>query len=390
MIDECQACGHRVVEPFFSLARIPLSSCALPETSRAASDFGRGDLELAVCHRCGFIQNRLFDPGLVDYTMPYEESQAFSPRFTAFQEHLISELIADHDLAGKTVVDIGCGKGAFLESICREAGARGIGIDPAGDFSRVGEDVDITLVREQFDASTDVIGDLFCCRHTLEHIQPVGEFMAAVAASLRRNVGSGGFFELPDTERILDEGAFWDVYYEHCSYFTVGSLGSLVSSSGLSITKLERAFDDQYILLQAETGPTTGSPEPGIVEQTVDQCRKFGEIVGGEVERWQRLIGESAAEGRTVVVWGAGSKAVGFLSALDRDEAIAAVVDVNPFKQGSFLPGSAHEIVAPEALGDIGPDLVVVMNPVYATEIDAMLANLGLHPRLASLGVVRR
>jgi hypothetical protein len=27
-------------------------------------------------------------------------------------------------------------------------------------------------------------------------------------------------FELPDVLRVLEEVAFWDVYYEHCSYFT--------------------------------------------------------------------------------------------------------------------------------------------------------------------------
>jgi len=89
-------------------------------------------------------------------------------------------------------------------------------------------------------------------------------------------------------------------------------------------------------------------------------------------------------------LWGAGSKSVGFLSALSHDEAIEAVVDVNPFKQHSFLPGSAHEIVAPEALGEIEPDLVLVMNPVYADEITDMVGSLGVHPQIESLGVVHR
>jgi hypothetical protein len=28
------------------------------------------------------------------------------------------------------------------------------------------------------------------------------------------------FFETPDAKRVLAEGAFWDIYYEHCSYFS--------------------------------------------------------------------------------------------------------------------------------------------------------------------------
>jgi Methyltransferase domain/C-methyltransferase C-terminal domain len=388
---ECQACESTVIEPFFSIDQIPVSSCALPETMQAASEFGRGDLELAVCHQCGFIQNHLFDPALVDYTMPYEESQAFSPRFVAFQEELVSQLVADHELRGKTILEIGSGKGAFLEAICRAAGARGIGVDPAADSSRIESDVDITMLKEIFDGTkAQLTGDLICCRHTLEHIRPVGRFVDDVAASVRRTPGSVAFFELPDTGRILDEGAFWDVYYEHCSYFTMGSLRHLFQSSGLSITRMELGFDDQYILLRAEEGNVDSSPDSEVVASIVERCREFGDSVRRELEIWRTLIGESMGQGEVVVVWGAGSKAVGFLSALGLDQAVSAVVDVNPFKQGSFLPGSAHEVVSPGRLREIEPDLVVVMNPVYAGEISEMLTDLGLSPRLESLGAVRR
>lgn len=387
MVGECQVCGNTAIEQFFSMDQIPLSSCVLLDTPGAAARFGRGDLELAVCHRCGFIQNRLFDPDLVDYTMPYEESQAFSPRFLAFQDELISRLVTDHHLGGKTIMEIGSGKGAFLETICRVAGAKGIGIDPAGDSSRVAEDVDITVIPEPFDESkTHLTADLICCRHTLEHIQEVARFVANVAESIGRTPGSVAFFELPDTDRILDEGAFWDVYYEHCSYFTMDSLAHLFRTSGLGNLRLERGFDDQYLLLEARQGPPTGPVQPDQVEHVVERCRSFGEAARGEIERWRRLITESDDRGETVVTWGAGSKAVGFLSALSLDEEISAVVDVNPFKQGSFLPGSAHEIVSPAALRELKPDLVVVMNPVYRREIEEMLADLGLHPRVATLG----
>lgn len=377
------------MEPFFEMDGIPLSSCALSGTREAAGAFGRGDLELAVCHDCGFIQNRLFDPELVDYTIPYEESQAFSPRFLMFQEELVAELAAARDLAGRTILEIGCGKGAFLESLCRTSGARGVGVDPAGDFSRVEPGVNLILIRETFDGSRqDLTGDLICCRHTLEHVAGVGAFVGHVAEALRRTPGSVGFFELPDTQRILDEGAFWDVYYEHCSYFTADSLARLIRSKGLTVTRSELGFDDQYLLFETQDGPDARVPDSAALEATVDRCREFGESVGHEIRRWRELVADLSNRGQKVVLWGAGSKAVGFLSALGPHEALEAVVDVNPFKQGTFLPGSAHEIVAPEALREMKPDLLIVMNPIYAGEIAEMVAGLGLHPRIESLGAV--
>lgn len=388
MIQNCRSCGSTQTESFFEMGSIPMSSCILTETRQAAAEFGRGDLELAVCHQCGFIQNQLFQPELVDYTMPYEESQAFSPRFVAFQNEVITRLIADYELEGKTIFEVGSGKGAFLDMICRAAQARGIGIDPAAEPGRLGDDVDITLIREFFDETkTDLTGDLIVCRHTLEHVQPVGKFVGDIVESARKTPGSVTFFELPDTERILAEGAFWDVYYEHCSYFTTSSLSYLFRSRGFDILQLQFAFDDQYLLLEAAVGEVDRSIDSDHVADIVARCRTFGEGARREVDHWRSLVDEFASRGETVVVWGAGSKAVGFLSALGRDAEVAAAVDVNPFKQGSFLPGSAHEIISPESLRELQPELVLVMNPIYTTEIGNSLADLGLHPRLEALGV---
>jgi 2-polyprenyl-3-methyl-5-hydroxy-6-metoxy-1,4-benzoquinol methylase len=391
VIEDCQACGSAAVEPFFAVDRIPVSSCTLFGTGIEASQFERGDLELAVCTRCAFIQNRRFEPKLVDYTVAYEESQAYSPRFVAFQRDLVSRLTADHELLGKTVLEIGAGKGDFLEALCLASGARGIGIDPAGDFSRVPPGRDVTLIRQFFDdTKTYITGDLICCRHTLEHVQPVNEFVSNVARSLRRTAGSTVFFELPDTQRILEEGAFWDVYYEHCSYFTTASLAHLLRRCGLATTRMGLGFDDQYILAEARCGDPLDHPDPAAVQEVVELCRRFGEVTRHEVQHWREVVGQAAARGHRVVLWGAGSKAVGFLSALALDDAIAGVVDVNPFKQNTFLPGSAHEILAPETLRDTSPDLVVVMNPAYAGEIRQMLEGLGLDFRLEALGAASR
>jgi ABC-type hemin transport system substrate-binding protein len=42
------------------------------------------------------------------------------------------------------------------------------------------------------------------------------------------------------------------------------------------------------------------------------------------------------------------------------------------------MAGTGHEIIAPEALVELRPELVVVMNPIYRDEIAAELARLGV------------
>ena len=49
------------------------------------------------------------------------------------------------------------------------------------------------------------------------------------------------------------------------------------------------------------------------------------------------------------------------------------------------MPGTGLPIVAPERLTALKPDRVLVMNPIYRSEIAAMIAGLGLSPEIVTL-----
>ncbi len=93
------------------------------------------------------------------------------------------------------------------------------------------------------------------CRHTLEHIRPVAEFLATIRRAVgdRRDVVI--LFEVPDVIRVLEEAAFWDVYYEHCSYFSAGSLARLFRSQGFEVLDARLEYDDQYVIVEARPAP---------------------------------------------------------------------------------------------------------------------------------------
>ena len=64
---------------------------------------------------------------------------------------------------------------------------------------------------------------------------------------------------------------------------------------------------------------------------------------------------------------------------------IAAAVDINPHRQGYFMPATGHRIVGPQDLVELKPDVVIVMNPIYRDEIAADLAKLGLSPQVMAV-----
>ncbi len=231
----CHSCGHAGMDIFYEVRGIPVHSVVLMPTVETARDFPRGDLRLGFCPDCGFIQNTRFAAGSVDYTQRTEETQAFSGTFNAFARDLAKTLVDRHDLHGKTILEIGGGKGEFLVQLCELGNNRGIGIDPSYLSGRLESDAldRIEFIREFYDERyVDTDADFIVCRHTLEHIPTTGAFMRLVHQTARRRAGTGVFLEVPDVARVLQEMAFWDLYHEHCSYFTLGSLARLFRNGG--------------------------------------------------------------------------------------------------------------------------------------------------------------
>ena len=389
----CAACCGRGLHAFYSLSGIPVHSCLLVGSRAEALAFPTGDLELAFCGHCGFIGNRRFDPSVHDYSPDYEETQGFSPRFRRFLDELADDQVRRHGLQNKTVLEIGCGKGEFLVALCERGAARGIGIDPAYRPERTASPAAarLTFIQDFYRPThASLPADHIVCRHTLEHLRDVLAFLRLVRRGLDdRPPGVTLFFELPDMERILVERAFWDIYYEHCSYFTQGSLARLFRRAGFEVLRVWKGYDGQYLMLEArpadEATPQPPADEDDELERTRQQVLRFESDIQdqlaslrAQVEGWRRA-------GRTAVLWGSGSKATGYLTTLGLREEIAAVVDINPHKHGKFVAGTGHEIVAPASLADLRPDVVVVMNPVYREEIGAELGRMGLAPELAVL-----
>ena len=81
-----------------------------------------------------------------------------------------------------------------------------------------------------------------------------------------------------------------------------------------------------------------------------------------------------------VALWGAGAKGATFLNALRDVSGVEYIVDVNPHKHGRFVPGTGQKVVAPEFLREYQPDLIVITNPNYETEIRRAVAKLDLTP----------
>jgi SAM-dependent methyltransferase len=373
---------------FYTADNVPVNSVLLLKTKHEAVHFPRGQIALGLCSGCGFIYNTAFDPKLLEYSERYDPTQAYSGTFNAWHRALAEKLVADYQLHNKKIVEIGCGKGEFLNMLCELGPNRGVGFDPSYNAERNTSDAKdriefiVDFYSEKYEQTQ---GDFVCCKMTLEHIADSRRFMDTVRRSVGEREDTVVFFQVPDVQRILEETAFWDIYYEHCSYFSMGSLARLFQGSGFDVLGLGREYDNQYLMIDAR--PALGTPK-GLPSQANDlellkelTTAFVGRLAVQSREWIERLAGYNQ-QGKKVVVWGSGSKGVAFLTTLGVDSGIEFVVDINPHRQGFFMAGTGQQIVGPDFLKEYAPDVVVIMNPIYKDEIVRDLRARGLEPEV--------
>lgn len=385
----CPGCTGALDDPFYVVRGIPVHSTLLFSTRQEALDFPRGDLTLALCRSCGFITNTSFSSAHQEYSSRYEETQGFSKVFQQFHADLARRLIERFNLRGKRILEIGCGKGEFLNLLCAAGGNRGIGFDPVYVPERNTSDLGdrVIFVQDLYsEAYAGERADFVCCKMTLEHIDETHAFVSMVRRALEGSPETVVFFQVPAMERILRERAFWDVYYEHCSYFTAESLRDLFRLSGFEVLDVWHEYSGQALMIACRPGIANApAGDRQHVDRLQTQVRAFSGAVKQTISEWRTRLLEKQRAGRSIVIWGAGSKGVAFLSKIGSDIDVRYAVDVNPYKHGTFLAGTGQEIVAPAFLREYQPGVVVVMNPVYVGEISDELKSLGVETDIVTL-----
>jgi SAM-dependent methyltransferase len=384
----CPNCYGNKIEGFFEIKDAPIFSLVTVKSREEALNVPRKDIELGFCHSCGFIFNRLYDTSIDYFTLGYEDQQGFSTTFMNYLRKISENLIQKYSLQGRTLLEIGCGKGDFINLLTQLSGGKGIGIDPAYQDGRQ-TNPDLTFYKEFYQQEHGKLpADFICCRHTLEHIHGTHAFLKLIRDSLGNQTNKVVFFEIPQITRILEVQAFWDVYYEHCSYFSAGSLARLFRSTGYEILDLHLDYNDQYLLIEAR--PALAPSEKSFpVEESIEEQKKrvdhFRVKVREQLDEWRKSLLALKAKGKKTVVWGGGSKSVGFLTNFADLGLIEYVVDINPHMENNFIPGIGKKYVQPKFLQGYKPEAVIIMNGIYKDEITKTLHEMNVFPEIYAL-----
>lgn len=385
----CRSCGSVKTRGFLNLGPMPLAN-TLPPSATAPQP--RHPLTAVVCQDCRLVQlTHAVPPTVIFDDYPY-----FSSCSTSWVEHARRYTRTAHERLGlgpdSMVVEVASNDGYLLRHFV-DLGVPVLGVEPAATVAEAARAIGVPTECRFFGAATaadlkerGMAADLVVANNVLAHVPDLNDFVAGLAHLLKPH--GVVTCEFPHLLRMLEGVQFDTIYHEHFCYFSLLAVEKVLERHGLA------TFD-------ADELPTHGGslrlwiarkgarPEIGerLAKLRTDEAAAgladdaaydlFAQKVDRCLDSLKRFLTDARAANRKVVGYGAAAKSATLLGACGVTVAdIAFVADINPHKQGRFIPGTGIPIVAPERIFAERPDDVLIFPWNLQNEITAQLAGI--------------
>jgi 2-polyprenyl-3-methyl-5-hydroxy-6-metoxy-1,4-benzoquinol methylase len=388
---KCRHCGHPLTQPFLDLGSAPPSNAYLSADALQGPETWY-PLRLLVCDHCWLVQTEDHAGRESLFTGDYAYFSSVSRSWLAHAQAYVAEMADRFALgADSHVVEVAANDGYLLQYVAQ----RGIpctGIEPTASTARAARAKGLT-VREAFFGvalARQMVGeglqaDLMTANNVLAHVPDINDFVAGFSVLLKpQGVVT---FEFPHLLRMVEEGQFDTAYHEHYSYLSLTAVHRVLAANGLAVfdvAHLPTHGGSLRVLAQrAETGHWAVAPA---VAATLAQEQAAGLLTPGYYQGFQaraeRIKHDVLAHllhlkraGKRVMGYGAAAKGNTLINfAGIRPDLLPCVVDLNPAKQGQFLPGSRIPVVHEDVLRAQKPDAIWVLPWNLRTELQAQLA----------------
>jgi SAM-dependent methyltransferase len=294
---------------------------------------------------------------------------------TANQLKFVSTFVAETSRG--RVLDVGCGKGAFLKSFnVARPGWTCIGVEPSREEAALARGNAGFEIHEGMFGDEDLGRDAFdlvTVMHVLEHVASPVTVVRRVHDVLRP--GGLAFIEVPN---FLDSNMFYDLLLlEHLYHFSAETLSWFLQREGFEIRSIDTSTS--YGALRVIASKASGARQPASPPGSARIKTGF--------EHWSRLwkhmsqvcaVGAGhARSGARVGIFGAGMTAAAWLVYSDLfDAPIVGLLDENQWKIGREFFGRRIYALSDLARLDLAVLLVATM-PGSQSKVTAKLREQG-------------
>lgn len=325
---------------------------------RKSSQTVDGMFQLKSFGNFGFVQNVAFDETLISFDDNYQNDQSNS---WVFKQHMndVYSLIKSNFSEGSKLVEVGCGKGAFLEIVKADGYFDYAGYDAA--YEGNDEKIKARYVNENDRIKADIV----VMRHSLDYIKAPHTFLKMLGKTFSE--GALIFIEVPQFDWIEEHKVLFDFTYERPSYFSTVSLCSLFTD----VKHYGNFFGGQYQYCLAKLGSLDTDKWKGF--DLVQSWSEFNFDL-----YWQSFSERTdfLSRKQRIWIWGGGNKGVLLIKHLSDMspnifQKIVSVVDIDKKKQALYTPSTNLPIISPKQMFSQceDSDFVLVVNPNYLNEV---------------------
>lgn len=389
----CRFCAAPLHLSMLDLGSQPLANAYLPDDPDACAAEQRFPLHAMVCETCWLVQLDHVAPAEAIFAHDYAYLSSYSDSWVAHAKRYAEAMAARLSLGPSSLVaEVASNDGYLLQHFVT-SGIPVLGIEPAGHAASLAEARGVPTRMAFFNEATardlaaeGYAADLIAANNVLAHVPDIRGFAAGFPLLLKAE--GVATFEFPHLMRQIEALQFDTIYHEHYSYLSLMAVERIFAAAGLRVFDVEelpthggslRVFACRPEARHAE-GPglaVVRAAEAAAGLGTATPYAAFGARVRAFTDRARATLHARAAAGQRIVAYGAAAKGNTFLNYLRLcPETLLAVADRNPQKQGRRLPGSHIPVVAPDALAEMKPDLVLILPWNLRTEIAASLAPL--------------
>jgi SAM-dependent methyltransferase len=373
---KCRFCGAPVDAVFADLGMSPLANSYLPpERANGMEPFY--PLRALVCGNCFLVQLEEFEtPERIfsDYAYFSSYSSSWLDHSRRYAEQMVGLLELDGD---SHVVEIASNDGYLLQFF-HDRQIPVLGIEPAANVAKVALQKGIPTLVEFFgrDTASSLAGesaaDLLLGNNVLAHVPDLNDFVAGMKTLLK----PGGVItmEFPHLMRLIEDNQWDTIYHEHFSYFSFLTVSRVFEAHGLRLFDVEElpthggslrvygCHEENPAKVESEAARELRERERAAGYEELETYLGYGRRVEADKRQILGFLIGLKQQGLRVVGYGAPAKGNTLLNYCGvRRDFIDYTCDLNPHKQGHFLPGSHIPIRSPEAILEDKPDVVLIL-----------------------------